>query len=369
MAFASFLEAYMRNLVNGARAAEGLPPLAFEWNLGRTADAHSLWMSQADSFSHTGADDSSAHDRIAASGFDLAGSWSTGENIAAMTLGGEDGFRDEVAALHAGLMNSPGHRANILNPDFTHIGIGIIEGTLSYPSGADRPSILITQNFGATGGLVDTDLMGTNTHDTVTGGSGDDAIRGFGGDDLLSSGHGHDRINGGLGDDTVFGGNGNDLMHGLQGQDVLHGEDGQDRIIGGRGDDIIDGGNAADRLFGGTQNDRILGGSGNDTILGQGGFDTIDGGSGNDVMRGGFNADLFIFAGDFGRDRIVDFDAGNRHERIDLSGVATIIDFNDLTENHLSAEGRHVLIDAGDGNSIRLDAVGISDLTEDNFIF
>ena len=33
-----------------------------------------------------------------------------------------------VERAHTGLMNSPGHRANILNPNFTHIGIGIVDG-------------------------------------------------------------------------------------------------------------------------------------------------------------------------------------------------------------------------------------------------
>jgi uncharacterized protein YkwD len=42
-----------------------------------------------------------------------------GENIA--------GNRS-VQAAHTALMNSPGHRANILNPNFTHIGIGIQQG-------------------------------------------------------------------------------------------------------------------------------------------------------------------------------------------------------------------------------------------------
>ena len=33
-----------------------------------------------------------------------------------------------VVRAHTGLMNSPGHRANILTPNFTHIGIGIVDG-------------------------------------------------------------------------------------------------------------------------------------------------------------------------------------------------------------------------------------------------
>lgn len=369
MSFATFLEAYMLNLVNDARAAEGLDPLTFEWNLGRAADAHSLWMSDADSFSHTGINGSSPHERIAASGFDLQGSWATGENLAARTISGTDSFRDEVAIMHDNLMNSPGHRANILNPDFTHIGIGISDGPLSYESGADRPSVLVTQKFGATQGIPDTDLLGSNETETMTGGAGDDALRAFGGDDVVRAGHGADSVNGGLGDDTLFGGNGHDLMHGLQGADVLHGDDGRDRLVGGVGDDTVLGGTGDDRLFGGTEQDVILGGEGNDTIQGQGGFDRIDGGPGNDVMRGGFNADTFIFEGEFGMDRIADFEADNRFERIDLSGVAEITDFADLLSNHLTARQAFALIEASPGNSIRLDRVEIAALSAEDFIF
>ena len=53
-----------------------------------------------------------------------------GENLAlAQTLG----------IAHNGLMNSPGHRANILHPAFRRVGIGILDGG---PYG-----IMVTQNF------------------------------------------------------------------------------------------------------------------------------------------------------------------------------------------------------------------------------
>ncbi|KKR88441.1 MAG: SCP-like protein extracellular [Candidatus Gottesmanbacteria bacterium GW2011_GWA2_41_12] len=42
-----------------------------------------------------------------------------GENLA---------FAPNVNIAHAGLMNSPGHRANILSPDFGKVGIGVIDG-------------------------------------------------------------------------------------------------------------------------------------------------------------------------------------------------------------------------------------------------
>ena len=42
-----------------------------------------------------------------------------GENLAGAST---------VQQAHSGLMNSSGHRANILNPNFTHIGIGMVRG-------------------------------------------------------------------------------------------------------------------------------------------------------------------------------------------------------------------------------------------------
>jgi uncharacterized protein YkwD len=44
-----------------------------------------------------------------------------------------------VGVSHARLMNSPSHRANLMNPHFTHIGIGIVNNV---PSG-----IVVTQMF------------------------------------------------------------------------------------------------------------------------------------------------------------------------------------------------------------------------------
>ena len=52
--------------------------------------------------------------------------------------------------VHESLMNSPGHRANILNPAFDEIGIGIENGDFE---GFD--SVMVTQNFGATDAVTD----------------------------------------------------------------------------------------------------------------------------------------------------------------------------------------------------------------------
>lgn len=369
MSFASFAEDYMLKLVNQARATNGLRALTMEWNLADAAEAHVDWMDRVDTVSHTGTQNTSPTDRIRQSDFDLSGSWHVGENLAAGPFGGSTTLYNKVEDLHEALMNSPTHRANILNSDFTHVGISIQTGTLDFSYADNAPALLITQNYGATSGQVDIDVLGTLQSDRETGGTGDDAIRTLGGNDYLNGAGGNDSLNAGFGNDTVYGGQGDDLVHGLDGADFLSGQSGSDRIVGGKGNDIIEGGDDNDRLFGGTEQDIIRGDNGNDTIYGQGGFDVIEGGAGNDFLSGGFNADTFVFRDGFGQDRIVDFEANNRFEKIDLSDVWQITSFSDLTAHHLRAEGSAAVIDTGDGDTIRLDAVGVSQLSADNFIF
>lgn len=108
-------------LVNSARADNGLPPLALNSALGQAAQAHAEDMAANDYFSHTGLDGSTVGVRATAAGYD----WSTvGENIA---------FGATTAAQVMDLwMNSSGHRANILHSAFSEIGIGVSDGSPLY---------------------------------------------------------------------------------------------------------------------------------------------------------------------------------------------------------------------------------------------
>jgi uncharacterized protein YkwD len=121
------LEAEMLSLVNRERVAAGLKPLEADPELLPVARAHSVDMFARGYFSHNTPEGRSPFDRIneAQVSFRIAG-----ENLA---------LAPTLLMAHTGLMNSPGHRANILRPQFGRVGIGILDG--------GRRGLMITQNF------------------------------------------------------------------------------------------------------------------------------------------------------------------------------------------------------------------------------
>ncbi|MFF9197659.1 sigma-70 family RNA polymerase sigma factor [Streptomyces sp. NPDC014779] len=102
------------DLTNAERAKAGCGPLTAHPLLTRAAQGHSDDMAARNFFDHTNPDGADPGDRVTATGYQ----WSTyGENIA-------KGQRTPAEVMDA-WMNSPGHRANILNCSFKEIGIGI----------------------------------------------------------------------------------------------------------------------------------------------------------------------------------------------------------------------------------------------------
>ncbi|MFD0313036.1 CAP domain-containing protein [Streptomyces flavalbus] len=118
------------DLTNAERSRAGLRPLTVDPLLTAAAQAHSADMVARDFYSHTSPDGSHPWDRAAAAGSPRR---TIGENIAC-------GQRSPTEVV-TGWMNSPGHRANILKPAFTHIGIGF--------AGGGRAGTYWTQLFGA----------------------------------------------------------------------------------------------------------------------------------------------------------------------------------------------------------------------------
>lgn len=227
------------------------------------------------------------------------------------------------------------------------------------------------------GGAQDDVLFGGLGNDTLSGDLGDDLILGDGGFDVLYGGPGADVINGGGQADVLYGGPGPDRLLGEGGTDRIYGGEGRDFIRAGAGDDVafgeagndlIYGSAGDDRLWGGTGDDRLLGEEGDDRLWGGAGFDLLVGGPGNDVMTGNFNADTFVFADGHGQDRITDFEALNPFEKIRLSDVSAIRDWDDLLDGRMVQQGADLRIDTGTG-SILLENVRLADLDAGDFLF
>jgi len=121
------LESKMLILVNEERQKAGLKPLKPDLELRVVARDHSKDMFARGYFSHITPEGKSPFDRMrkAKVRFLVAG-----ENLA---LG------QTLYICHTGLMNSPGHRANILNTAFSRVGIGILDGGIY--------GLMVTQNF------------------------------------------------------------------------------------------------------------------------------------------------------------------------------------------------------------------------------
>ncbi|BFM19774.1 CAP domain-containing protein [Gilvimarinus japonicus] len=133
-------------LTPGTLSNERRPPLAYNELLMFAARTHSQWMLDTDTFSHSGAANSSVTDRIAAEGYTLSGSWTAGENISVSGASRRPDPVNAVISQHQGLFKSPGHRVNILNAGYRELGVGQRSGEFTFSSGA-FPSSMISQNF------------------------------------------------------------------------------------------------------------------------------------------------------------------------------------------------------------------------------
>lgn len=109
-------EQQMIDFVNEARKAAGLQPLSPDSKLAEVARAKSKDMIDHNYFSHQSPTYGSPFEMMQKFGIKYS---TAGENIAC---------NQSVQAAHEALMNSPGHRENILNASFTQIGIGIVDG-------------------------------------------------------------------------------------------------------------------------------------------------------------------------------------------------------------------------------------------------
>jgi uncharacterized protein YkwD len=101
------------SLINKARATAGLPALSYDPALTGVARAHSRDMLARDYIAHISPTTGSPADRVEKAG------------IAVDRLAEDIGTSGSPEELHQGLMRSPGHRAAILDPESTRVGVGV----------------------------------------------------------------------------------------------------------------------------------------------------------------------------------------------------------------------------------------------------
>lgn len=215
------------DLTNQFRAQNGLGALKLNGELNAAAQNHSQDMAVSDYFSHTGKNGSQPWDRAKVVGYEAQ---AMGENIAA-------GYATPETVVQ-GWIDSPGHRANLLNSNYTELGVGyfLLEndtGSVNYnrywtqlfgsgdlnpstaispsPAPAPAPSPAPTAGgLNLVGGATNDNLIGQAGNDTIAGGGGADTLFGAAGNDLLKAGGGNDILNGGSGNDTLTGNAGQD---------------------------------------------------------------------------------------------------------------------------------------------------------------
>ena len=345
-------------LTNAERAQFGLAPLTFDPQLSQAAQNHSFDMAHHDFFSHIGSNGSTPWERLGVVGYEYE---AAAENIAA-------GYTTPEEAVQ-GWMNSPGHRANILNPDVTNIGIGYV--FLADDGGEIKHRYYWTQVFGSripgtepemptisptpqleppeidlVGGEetepeipnvepgIETDIetgvepvpneatLESEPPQVASGEFPDlsDALLKSSNDveepiapdsdlNVINGSHRGDVLVGSLDDDALMGGLGNDIVAGNFGHDQLFGEDGED-ILRGDLNDRGAGGTIGgdDILWGGSGRDRLGGKAGNDTLFGGDGDDALWGDDGDDLLQGGLGNDTLTgddFSGGSGADIFV----------------------------------------------------------------
>jgi len=124
----SAVEARMVRLINADREADGLPRLRFDYDLVLAARSHCRDMRDRGCFGHESPlrGERTPQDRYRSERARM------GERVPAAPAVGENIFyrsrpaRDEAALDHQALMNSPGHRANILDVRYTRVGVGVL---------------------------------------------------------------------------------------------------------------------------------------------------------------------------------------------------------------------------------------------------
>lgn len=361
-----------QGLPSGTIDATSKAPLAANFYLEDAAHAHSRWMLDYSTFSHTGAGGSTPADRMYDAGYRFTGAAYAGENISVQSIStASNAATAAIYTQHKSLFLSSGHRTNILSDKYAEIGIGQVRGYFDYSNGTYFSS-MITQNFAKSGttifvtgvvyddldgddfysvgeGLANVDLkagalrteslsaggyqipVGTGVQDIILGNAvlratilnenaKIDLVDGVRVDSSVSlslvSGIRQAQL---LGTDnlSLAGSASSDVLTGNKGSNAISGGRGNDKIYGGAGNDTIRGDDGNDRLYGDAGNDKLYGGKGDDALFGSAGNDTMYGDDGRDTLSGGAGSDKLI--GGEGADKLL---GGNDNDT--LNGGASV---------------------------------------------
>jgi hypothetical protein len=117
MAAQSGLEKQLFDQLNESREKAGRQPLQWDDRLAEAAREHSQEMVKKRTLTHVLPGEQGVAERIAKAGVHFNHS---GENV---------GYNTDFEDVHSAFMHSPPHRENILNPDYDHVGIGMVQGS------------------------------------------------------------------------------------------------------------------------------------------------------------------------------------------------------------------------------------------------
>jgi Ca2+-binding RTX toxin-like protein len=273
--------------------------LAMNDLLVTAARGHSTWMLNTDTFSHTGANGSSAGDRMTQAFYAFTGNWTWGENISWRGTTGTMNASTAIVQHHNGLFLSAGHRTNILGDSFREIGVAQELGVFT-SQGTNWNASMVTQNFATSGsavfvtGVIYNDTTNNDFYD-IGEGVGGVAINAGTGADTSSAAGGYE-IASSAGTRTVTLG-GVSLSLTLTNQNV--------KLDLVNGNEVFT--STSVTLLGGAVSATLLG-IGNATLIGSGAAERLTGNAGNNTLDGGAGADSLF--GEGGNDILV-FDAAD----------------------------------------------------------
>ncbi|MFG1342031.1 peroxidase family protein [Xanthobacter autotrophicus] len=302
--------------VAGITDANGLGPLAYQWQV--STDAGATWTNIPAGQGGTAAAFTPAQAQVGAL-LRVAVSFTDG-----------DGYSESVTSAPTGVVGDLFVGANGTNNTF---------------AGTAGDDIATGGNPGGFLGLV-------GGNDTLNGGVGDDVLDGLGGGDTLNGGAGNDTLRGGNGTDTAaYAGSARNFTFAQSGADIvvtdLTGAEGTDTLTAIEqmrfaGTDYTVVTSATNTLNGGTgilqgnRADILLGFAGADTLNGNGGSDILVGGAGNDTANGGAGTDTILWRVGDGRDFV---DGGTGTDTVHVAGDSTAETFHIWTVAEATAAG------------------------------